>query len=188
MTSAERRRELLSIARRSIERELRGGGPLEIPERPHAEEASCGVFVTLRAKGDLRGCIGTLAAEEAVAKTVASFARHAAFEDPRFPPVTLAEWPGVSIEISLLTPPRLIAEEHVEVGRHGLILEVEGRRGLLLPQVAEEWSFTKEQFLGALSRKAGLPENGWRLPGAKLYAFEAEVFSEDEAGDENLGE
>ena len=61
---------------------------------------------------------------------------------------------------------------------HGLILEIGGRRGLLLPQVAEEWNFTKDQFLGALSRKAGLPEDGWKLPGAKLYAFEAEVFGE----------
>ena len=179
MTSPERRRELLSIARESIEKKLGGEPPLEIPERPHADEASFGVFVTLKLNGDLRGCIGTLAAEEGIARTVAEFALNAAFEDPRFPPVTREEWSGVSIEISLLTPPRLIDASFVEVGRHGLILEIGGRRGLLLPQVAEEWNFTKEQFLGALSRKAGLPEDGWKLAGAKLYAFEAEVFGEN---------
>ncbi len=181
MTSPERRKELLSIARQSIERRLTGEGPLEIPQRPHADETSCGVFVTLKMKSDLRGCIGTLAAEEGISRTVAEFALNAAFEDPRFPPLTLEEWRDVLVEISILSPPRLIAEEHFEVGRHGLILEIGGRRGLLLPQVAEEWSFTKEQFLGALSRKAGLPEDGWKLPGVKLYAFEAEVFGEEAA-------
>ncbi len=179
MTSSDRRSELLSIARRSIDRKLNGEGPLEVLERPHAEEASCGVFVTLKMKSDLRGCIGTLAAEEGISRTVAEFALNAAFEDPRFPPLTLEEWRDVLVEISILSPPRLIAEEHFEVGRHGLILEIGGRRGLLLPQVAEEWGFTKEQFLGALARKAGLPEDGWKLPGAKLYAFEAEVFGEE---------
>jgi AmmeMemoRadiSam system protein A len=180
VTLPERRRELLEIVRRSIERNLRGEPPLEIPERPHADEFSHGIFVTLRWRGDLRGCIGTLAAEEGIARTVARFALQAAFEDPRFPPLTLGEWPEVLVEVSILSPPRLISEEHFEAGRHGLILEVGGRRGLLLPQVAEEWNFTKEQFLGALSRKAGLPEGGWKLPGAKLYAFEAEVFGEKE--------
>jgi AmmeMemoRadiSam system protein A len=181
VTDSARRRELLSIARQSIDRQLRGQPPLEIPERPHPEEASCGVFVTLHWKDELRGCMGTLVSDEDVARTVAKFALLAAFEDPRFPPLTLVEWSDCSIEISILSPPRLILEEHVEVGRHGLILEVGGRRGLLLPQVATEWNFGREEFLGALAQKAGLPEDGWKLPGAKLYGFEAEVFSEGEA-------
>jgi AmmeMemoRadiSam system protein A len=180
LTPPDRRRELLSIARGAIERKLSGEDPIEIPERPHADEASHGVFVTLRWKGELRGCIGTLAAEEGIARTVSNFALHAAFEDPRFPPISQEEWRDVAVEVSILSPPRLTSEEHFEVGRHGLILEVGGRRGLLLPQVAEEWNFTKAQFLGALSQKAGLPEDGWKLPGAKLYAFEAEVFGEQE--------
>ncbi len=182
MTPPERRRELLSLARESIARRLEDADPIDVMERPHADETSHGVFVTLRTKDELRGCIGTFAAEEGIAKTVAEFAVRAGFEDPRFPPLSRPEWGDVSIEISILSPPRLIAVEEFEVGRHGLILEIGARRGLLLPQVAQEWSFTKEQFLGALARKAGLPEDGWKLPGAKLYAFEAEVFAEGEAG------
>jgi AmmeMemoRadiSam system protein A len=181
MTAPERRRELLALARESIGRRLEGVEPIEPSERPHADEASHGVFVTLRSRGELRGCIGTLAAEEGIARTVAEFAVRAGFEDPRFPPLARDEWRDVEIEISILSPPRLIAEEEFEVGRHGLILEIGARRGLLLPQVAEEWSFTREQFLGALARKAGLPEDGWKLEGAKLFAFEAEVFAEREA-------
>jgi AmmeMemoRadiSam system protein A len=178
----ERRQQLLSIARDSIDRGLKGQPPPQIFERPHAQEATHGIFVTLRLRGELRGCIGTLVAEEGLAKAASEFACNAAFHDPRFPPLTLPEWPEVSIEISVMTPPRPVAAEEVEVGRHGLILEFLGRRGLLLPQVATEWSFSREQFLEALAQKAGLPPGAWRDPGAKLFGFEAEVFGEEQRG------
>ncbi len=184
MTGPERRRELLGIAREAIRRRLRGEAPAEIRERPHAEELSRGVFVTLKTGGELRGCIGTLAAEEGIARTVAEFACNAAFQDPRFPPLSAAEWPGVQIEISLMTPPRKILPDEVVVGRHGLILESGFRRGLLLPQVATEWKFNREQFLDALAHKAGLRPGAWKEPQARLYAFEAEVFGEEEAAGE----
>src|SRR5262249_42500636 len=112
----------------------------------------------------------------------ARFAREAAFRDPRFPPVTAQEWAGVDLEVSVLTPPRRITPEEVEPGRHGLILEIGPRRGLLLPQVATGWGVSREQFLAAVAQKAGLPENAWKSPEAKLYGFEAEVFAEDARG------
>ena len=177
-------RELLRLARTSIERALEGEPPPLLLERPHPDDPSHGVFVTLRIGEDLRGCIGTLAAEEGIPNTVVKFAREAAFRDPRFPPVTREEWPGVALEVSVLTPPRRITPEEVEPGRHGIILEAGMRRGLLLPQVATEWGFTREQFLAAVSQKAGLPDNAWKTPGAKLYGFEAEVFGEDGPGGE----
>ena len=175
-------RELLRLARASIDRALAGEPPPTLVERPHADDPSHGVFVTLKIGEELRGCIGTLAAEEGIPQTVVRFAREAAFRDPRFPPLTKEEWPAVSLEVSVLTPPRLITPEEVEPGRHGVILEMGFRRGLLLPQVATEWGFSREQFLGAVSQKAGLPDNAWKLPGAKLYGFEAEVFAEGEGG------
>jgi AmmeMemoRadiSam system protein A len=174
-----RRRELLLLARQSIDRALRGLPPPEVSERPHPEDPARGVFVTLTEGGRLRGCIGTLSAEEGIARTVAQFAREAAFRDPRFPPLTAAEWPEVSIEISLLTPPRRAVPEEVVPGRHGVILELGARRGLLLPQVAVEWRFTREQFLEALAQKAGLVPGAWKSPEARLFAFEAEVFGEE---------
>jgi len=183
MTTLSRRRELLSIARDSIERALRGEPPVPIAERPHPDDPTHGVFVTLKSGKELRGCIGTLAAQEGIARTVAQFAREAAFGDPRFPPMALEEWPAVRIEISIMTPPRRIQPEEVEAGRHGLILEMRGRRGLLLPQVATEWNFNRLQFLEALAQKAGLPSGAWKIPESRLYGFEAEVFGEDSISD-----
>jgi AmmeMemoRadiSam system protein A len=181
LTSSSYGRELLRIARSTIDRALRGEPPPVILERPHSDDPDRGVFVTLKQGGELRGCIGTLTAEEGVPKTISKFASEAAFRDPRFPPLTAAEWPSVTLEVSVLSPPRRISADEVEPGRHGVILEHGQRRGLLLPQVATEWGFTREQFLAAVSQKAGLPDNAWKTPEATLYGFEAEVFTESEA-------
>ncbi|HEY6148124.1 MAG TPA: AmmeMemoRadiSam system protein A, partial [Thermoanaerobaculia bacterium] len=103
------------------------------------------------------------------------------FDDPRFEPLTPEELAACEIEISVLTPPQPVADvEEIEVGRDGLILEVGGRSGLLLPQVAVEWDFDRERFLREVSRKAGLFDDAWRDPAAKLWRFQAEVFSEGE--------
>ena len=111
-----------------------------------------------------------------------SFARKAAFEDPRFPPLSAEELPECRIEISVLTAPQeLLEPEEITVGRDGLILECRGQRGLLLPQVAPDWGFDRVQFLDAVSEKAGLPGGSWRDPGARLWIFQAEVFGEPEA-------
>jgi AmmeMemoRadiSam system protein A len=172
-------RELLRLARASIDRALDDQPPPSILERPHPDDPSHGVFVTLKIGEELRGCIGTLTAEEGIPATVVRFAREAAFRDPRFPPLAKEEWPSVSVEVSVLTPPRRIGADEVEPGRHGLIIELGVRRGLLLPQVATEWGFSREQFLGAVSQKAGLPDNAWKMPDAKIYGFEAVVFGEE---------
>lgn len=136
--------------------------------------------MTLKIGGELRGCIGTLSAEEGIPKTVSEFAVQAGFHDPRFPPLEAVELAQVRIEISLLSPPRLVRPEDVLVGRDGLILEIGNRRGLLLPQVATEWNYGRSEFLAALCHKAGLPAGAWMDSRAKLYAFQAEVFGEEE--------
>lgn len=182
MSASAYGRELLRLARASIDRALSGEPPPVLLERPHPDDPDRGVFVTLRIGGELRGCIGTLTADEGIPSTVARFAREAAFRDPRFPPLSAGEWPNVALEVSVLGAPRRIAPEEVEPGRHGLILELGARRGLLLPQVATEWGFSREQFLAAVAQKAGLPENAWKMPDAKLYGFEAEVFAEEPDG------
>ena len=178
--SEESRRDLLSLARRSLEAHFRGEPPPRLAsDRAEAFGETRGLFVTLRKKGDLRGCIGTLAAHGDLTRGIAEYARRAALEDPRFPPLAAEELADCDIEISVLSPPEAIAgPEEIEVGRDGLILESRGRRGLLLPQVATEWGFDAETFLAEVSRKAGLPPEGWRDPEARLWAFRAEVFSE----------
>ena len=135
-------------------------------------------FVSLHAEGDLRGCIGMITAVESLAGTVARCAALAATEDPRFPPLERAELDAVSIEISVLGPRVPIADPSgIVVGRHGLMVTLGSRRGLLLPQVAVEQGWDRETFLRETCRKAGLEETAWKK-GAVVEAFEAEVFSE----------
>ena len=176
------RRQLLDLARATLEAQFRGEPPPRLgSDRSESFGESRALFVTLRRDGRLRGCIGTLAPEGDLARTVPKFALRAAFEDPRFPPLAFDELPACAIEISVLTPPRLVDDVHeIVVGRDGLILELGGRRGLLLPQVATEWGFDRETFLSELSQKAGLPPDAWRNPEARLLSFQAEVFSEED--------
>jgi AmmeMemoRadiSam system protein A len=182
--SESARRDLLALARRAIEARLRDEAPPRLAsDRSEAFGQPRALFVTLRRGERLRGCIGTLLPEGDLSRTVPKFALRAAFEDPRFPPLTPAELPECSIEISVLTPPeKLEKPEDLVIGRDGLIIEARGRSGLLLPQVATEWSFDRETFLAEVSRKAGLPPGAWKDPEATLWVFQAEVFGEGSEG------
>jgi AmmeMemoRadiSam system protein A len=174
------RRDLLALARSALDAHFRGDPPPRLAsDRAEAFGEARGLFVTLRKRGELRGCIGTLAPHGDLSRGIAEYALRAAFEDPRFPPLSPEELGDCAIEISVLSPPEAISgPEEIDIGRDGLILESRGRRGLLLPQVATEWGFDAERFLTEVSRKAGLPADAWREPGAQLWAFRAEVFSE----------
>ena len=180
--SPQTRRELLALARNSIEAFFRGEPePRLATDRAELFGLQRALFVTLRQEGNLRGCIGTLAPDGDVPRIVPRFARRAALEDPRFPALEPSELAECEIEISILTPPEPVSNpEEIVVGRDGLILEARGRSGLLLPQVAAEWGFDRETFLAEVSRKAGLPLDAWRDPAAKIWRFEAEVFGENE--------
>lgn len=137
-----------------------------------------GAFVTLRKRGELRGCIGYAEPLAPLGRTVIQAAILAASEDPRFPPVGADELESIRIEVSVLTRPREISNaREVRVGTHGLIVERDGRKGLLLPQVPVENGWDREAFLEQASLKAGLPRDAWRR-GAKLSVFEAIVFHE----------
>ena len=174
------RRDLLVLARAALEAFFRGEPPPRLgSDRAESFGESRALFVTLRERGELRGCIGTLSPEGDLSRAVPRFALKAAFEDPRFPPLAPDELRDCRIEISVLTPPVRVADpEEIEIGRDGLILESRGRSGLLLPQVATEWGFDRERFLQEVSRKAGLPPAAWRDPAATLWRFQAEVFEE----------
>jgi AmmeMemoRadiSam system protein A len=138
----------------------------------------CGAFVSIHKNGELRGCIGHVAPDASLEETIARCAVAAGTADPRFAPLTASELPGVHIEISVLGPLMLVAAaDEIEVGRDGLMVERDGRRGLLLPQVAIEWGWNRETFLAQTCRKAGLPGDAWRH-GARLWRFEADVFGE----------
>ena len=112
-----------------------------------------------------------------VYRAVADTARAAAFEDMRFRPVTPPEARELEIELSILSPPRPISADAVEIGRHGLLISMAGRRGLLLPQVPTEHNWDRATFLEQTCRKAGLPLDAWQH-GATIEAFTAEIFGD----------
>jgi len=182
--STEEQKTLLILARRTMELYLQGEHKLEkalegLEITPVMKEKR-GAFVTIKEKGRLRGCIGYVEAREPLYQTVMDNAVNASTRDPRFAPMTNDEVPKVTIEISVLTPPKRIDKpEEIIVGRHGLIIEKGYNKGLLLPQVATEYNWTREQFLVNVCRKASLPDDAWKK-GAKLWVFSAQVFSEEE--------
>ncbi len=177
--SAAERQLLLRLAHDSIQAALEGRDQgLDLtPPSPHLAEPR-GAFTTLHLQGKLRGCIGYILPVDSLYKTVADTARAAAFEDPRFEPVTLAEASELRLEISVLSPPQPIRPDEVIVGRHGLIVSQGNHRGLLLPQVPVEWEWNRETFLAQTCLKAGLPPDAWQH-GAQLQGFTAEVFGEE---------
>lgn len=179
---AQVRRELLALARRSVETFLGEGRRLRKgKDYPDLAPEPRGAFVTLKTgEGDLRGCIGTILPAGPLDETVVRMAVAAAVEDPRFPAVRLGELPRLRFEISALTVPEPVPDlGRIEVGRHGLIVTRGSRKGLLLPQVAPEWGWDREEFLRHTCLKAGLPEEAWRDPGTRVEWFEAEVWGEE---------
>lgn len=195
---AAARRALLALARGAIvtESALResgpGGGsspPAPGPSSPAILPAVLpailderrGAFVTLTLHARLRGCIGRVEPDQPLRSMIPAVACLAAFADPRFPPVGATELSALVIEISLLSRPAAVLDlSDVVVGRHGLSIASRGRRGLLLPQVAVEYAWSREEFLDQVCVKAGLPAGAWREPDTRLHAFTAEVFSEEE--------
>jgi len=176
----EEKEQLLKIARQSLECHVRGEPLPDWGEVSANLATPCGAFVTLHKQGNLRGCIGQIQALGPLYLTVAEMAGAAALRDPRFPPVQPSELDGIDLEISVLSPFREIQDvEEIEVGVHGLLLRKGPYRGLLLPQVATEQGWDREEFLQHTCYKAGLPADAWR-EGATIEVFSAQVFGEEE--------
>lgn len=163
------------------------GGKADLPAISHqALEQPAGAFVTLHCQGELRGCIGLIEPTTPLWQTVSRAATSAATEDFRFAPLQPQEVPQLCLEISVLSPPEKVADpSEIRVCTHGLIAEQGLRRGLLLPQVAREWGWDREEFLGHTCEKAGLPPLAW-MQGATIYCFTAEVFGEEKADRERI--
>lgn len=174
--SPEERALLLRLAHDSILSALEKRQTSLDPPTAHLAQPR-GVFTTLHLHGQLRGCVGYVLPVSPLFTAVAETARAAAFEDTRFQPVTIEEARLLAIELSILSPPQPIDPERVEIGRHGLLISMIGRRGLLLPQVPIEHHWDRMTFLEQTCRKAGLPTDAWQR-GATVEAFTAEIFGE----------
>ena len=191
--SKEEKTALLSDARETIASRLEKRPPQyrrsaelsnAISERKSALSLPCGAFVTLHTitggSRKFRGCIGRMSASEALEKTVRTMAIQAAFEDPRFSPLSKEELADCEIEISVLSPMEKCPDPRsVKVGVHGLYLIYYGRSGVLLPQVPVEQGWNLDEYLDYICVKAGVPPKSYEAEGAELLTFTAEVFGEE---------
>lgn len=181
--TADERNELLVRARRAGAIALGVSPRLPPPPEPSGRLAEKGMsFVTWKRDGRLRGCIGSVRPVRPLWADVEANAVHALLQDPRFPAATPDEFPRCRSDISVLSDFVPVADplSAVEIGAHGLLVEMGRRSGLLLPQVAVEWGWDVPTFLGQACLKAGLPEHVWREDGslATISTFTAEVFGE----------
>lgn len=177
-------RKAVWAARQAAEAETEGRA--EDPELSDGFKELSGAFVTISKypSGDLRGCIGYPEPVLPLGQAIISASRSAC-HDPRFPSLTLKEAEKCVFEVTILTPPKRMKFSSpedllnkVEIGRDGLIISYNGRRGLLLPQVPIEWEWNKEEYLENLSMKAGLSQNAWKKEGVVIESFQGEIFAE----------
>lgn len=177
--TAKERATLLEVARDALESAITGRPARPIPGETEGRLRDLGAcFVTLRAHdGELRGCIGSLDARAPLNQVVREMTAASALRDPRFAPIGPTELRGVRISLSVLAPRRAIRDPNeVVVGRHGLAIRRGPQQGVLLPQVAVELGWSREQFLSHTCLKAGLSPDAWRQPGTTIEIFEGEVF------------
>ncbi len=185
MTDIEQAKKLIKIARDSISSYFEGkeADVSEDIKKEFKEDRA--VFVSLYVKDELTGCIGFPEPIIPLYKAVIDAARSAAFEDPRFPPLSREQFKELRIELSVLTKPEEIVvkdsaeyPEKVEIGKDGLVIKDKFGSGLLLPQVAVEWRWDSKEFLNQTCMKAGLSPDCWDNMKRNVYKFQAQVFEE----------
>jgi AmmeMemoRadiSam system protein A len=150
-----------------------------------ATPKSAGAFVTLTLRDSLRGCMGYMRTNLSLYETIKYAALAAAFNDPRFPPLTGEELDECVFEVTVLGEFTQLSEDELAepskvltIGLHGLMAQRGSRSGVLLPQVALEENWGPEEFLCQTCMKAGLPPDSWRHASARVYKFEAKWFKE----------
>jgi AmmeMemoRadiSam system protein A len=173
------KRILLRLARETITRFLR----TETVPLPRGGSAKLlresGAFVTLKSRGELRGCIGRIQAEGPLIRLIGMLALDSAFRDSRFKPVTADELKHLEIEVSVLTPLSSVpGPEAIQPGRDGVVLRLGARSAVFLPQVAAEQGWDRAEMLDQLAQKAGLSPGAWRDRRATFLTFRADVFDE----------
>lgn len=182
MYSEEQRADMLNLAREAIKTYIEQGDTLKLSkdEVPDFLKETRATFVTITIDHQLRGCIGSLEPKQELYKDIIENAVNASFNDPRFPELTDEEFRNITIEISVLTPPKKLEYENtqdllknIERNKHGIILSKDGFTATFLPQVWEQLP-TKEEFLTHLCLKANLAPNAYtQHPEIQLYEVES---------------
>lgn len=171
-------KELLAIARGAIVSHITSGDGLTIEPSSETLRASHGCFVTIKQEGKLRGCIGNFISDKSLHLLVREMAVAAAIQDPRFYPMKEPDLENSCLEISVLSPLQKVESiDSIIIGKHGLYIIKNSSHGVLLPQVAAEFGWNREEFLKHTCLKAGLPENAWQKE-CDIFNFSAQVFSE----------
>ncbi len=177
--SPQDRAKLISLARSAVEAEVCGTAPPAMGDVGGVLAERRGCFVTLTNAGRLRGCIGTFQPRAALAEMILHMGAAAA-QDPRFVtnPITAAELPQLTVEVSVLSPLVETTEPlKLQVGEHGIYIVRGQYAGCFLPEVATDMGWSAEQFLDeCCAGKAGLPPGSWRQGGTKVYLFTSEKF------------
>jgi len=170
--------QLLKIARDTVVEYVSGGNVPAIETASKGLNLQSGCFVTIKQKGQLRGCIGNFISDQPLYKLVQEMAVSAATRDPRFYPMKTHDLDDFEIDISVLSPlERISSVDQIQVGTHGIYIVKGSYRGVLLPQVATEYGWNRDQFLKHTCIKAGLPEDAWNGE-CDIYIFSALVFGE----------
>ena len=178
LTGAEKKR-LLAIARKTLKEYVSSRTVPGIEVTEPALHERRGVFVTLTIRGRLRGCIGYIKPVAPLYRSVMDMTVAASSKDMRFRAVAMDELKDIHIEVSVLSPLKLVnSVDEIKVGIHGLYIVKGGRAGLLLPQVATQYKWGREEFLQNTCAKAGLPEDSWKDKETRIYIFSAQIFSE----------
>ena len=177
--SEKEQKILLQIARRTLEGQAVGNGVSRMDVVAERLMEKRGVFVTLQKKGMLRGCIGYTKAVQPLAMAVSEMTIAASTHDPRFPAVDSAELKDIRIEISVLSSMKRVRDPaEIKVGQHGLYIAKGDNAGLLLPQVATSYGWSREEFLNQACLKAGLSPGAWKDKDTQTYLFAAQIFAE----------
>lgn len=173
--SEKAREQLLALARTAVAVASRAEPAADLDTAMHdaaLTDLQASAFVTLTEAGELRGCMGILDPDRPVHDSVAEAAACATRTDPRFRPVAPAELPRLQVDVSVLGPMVQLRDPlSWRLGVDGIVVQLGGRRGLLLPEVAEENRLDRVAMLDIATRKAGLPHGAWRDPGARVFAF-----------------
>ncbi|GAM07953.1 protein aq_1444 [Geobacter sp. OR-1] len=180
MFGKDDRRQLLHIAREAITSFVSTGSVSTREAKSEKLQQCFGCFVTIKVDEKLRGCIGNFISDKPLCKLVPEMATAAATKDPRFYPMKKQDLDNFALEISVLSPLQKIAAiDEIHVGTHGIYMERNFHRGVLLPQVATEYGWDRDTFLQQTALKAGMGKDDWK-ENTDIYVFSAEVFNEDE--------
>jgi MEMO1 family protein len=172
--SDKEKKELLTLARDTIEEYVSSGRVTERNIQNPQFKADGAVFVTIKKNGALRGCIGNIQPVMSLYQSVIKNAIAASSSDQRFTPVRKEELKDIEVEVSILSPLLPLKDtRNIQVGRHGLVIRKGAQSGILLPQVASEFGWDRDTLLEMVCLKAGLPKNAWK--DAELHIFTAEV-------------